>query len=62
MTHMIWLMNLHPQNIHIIDAQICDGLQKFQWKMDLLLLAFHCMCKIQLVLAQKDHLTPLYMI
>jgi ribonuclease HIII len=63
MTHLTQiptrLKNLHPHVTHIIDAQIYNGLQEFQWKMNLLLLAFHLMCKIPLMLAQADHLTPL---
>jgi hypothetical protein len=50
------LENMHPHVTHIINAQICDGLQEFQQKKDFLLLALHLMCKIPLVLAQADHL------
>jgi hypothetical protein len=53
------LENMHPHVTHIINAQIYNGLQEFQWKMDLLLLALHLMCKIPPMLAQTNHLTPL---
>jgi hypothetical protein len=53
-----WLKNSHPQDTHIIDTQICDGFQDFSWDMDLLLLTFHYMCKIQLILAQSRPPNP----
>ncbi len=53
---------LTPIVTHIIDAQICDGVQEFQWEMDLPLLALHLMCKIMFMLAQADHVTPLRLI
>jgi len=46
-----WLENMHPHVTHIINAQIYNGLQEFQRKMDLLLLAFYLMCKIPPMLA-----------
>ncbi len=45
------LKNMHPHVTHIINAQIYNGLQEFQQKMDLLLLAFYLMCKIPPMLA-----------